>query len=64
MYYGKDRSSHLDELEKYKLIITTYSVVRLDWKAWLQDPKSRKTLHSIHWFRVVLDEGRLCGLSS
>ena len=57
MYYGKDRTKCLKELNSYALVITTYSVVRLDWKRWLADPENPLTLHFVKWGRVVLDEG-------
>lgn len=41
----------------YGLVITTYSVVRLDWKRWLAEPDNPLTLHATKWRRVVLDEG-------
>lgn len=44
-------------LGEYALVITTYSVVRLDWKKWLAETESPLTLHAIRWGRVVLDEG-------
>ena len=40
------------------LIITTYSIVRNDWKATLRQSGDRTLLHSIVWSRVVLDEGK------
>ena len=57
MYYGKDRIKHLKELERYALVITTYSVVRLDWRTWLSEPRNSSTLFGTKWGRIVLDEG-------
>ena len=57
MYYGKDRTKYLRQLENYGLVITTYSVVRLDWKTWLTEPNNPSTLHAAKWRRIVLDEG-------
>ena len=57
IYYGKDRTKFLKELEKYSLVITTYSVVRLDWKTNTTQPENSLTLHAVNWGRVVLDEG-------
>lgn len=59
VYYGKDRTNYLEQLENYELVITTYSIVRLDWKAWLAGPRDRLTLHSTKWGRVVLDEAHI-----
>ena len=58
VYYGKDRTKYLGELDRYDLVITTYSVVRLDWKASITQPESARTLHSAKWGRIVLDEGK------
>lgn len=57
VYYGKDKTKFLKELEQYSLVITTYSVVRLDWKTKMAQPENSLTLHSVNWGRVVLDEG-------
>lgn len=38
-------------------MITTYSIVRIDWKESLGQLKGTPTLHSTVWARVVLDEG-------
>lgn len=62
LYYGTDRTRYLKRLEDYSLVITTYSVVRLDWRKSLAQSNSQKedcaTLHEFNWGRVVLDEGR------
>lgn len=41
------------------MLITTYSVVRMDWKATLIDHSTEtfRSLHVMKWRRVVLDEG-------
>ncbi|KAL9138566.1 MAG: hypothetical protein Q9175_000194 [Cornicularia normoerica] len=57
VYYGKNRTKYLGQLEIYGLVITTYSIVRLDWKTWLAEPNNHLTLHATKWRRVVLDEG-------
>ena len=59
VYYGKDRTNHLQQLQNSSLVITTYSVVRLDWVASLSESNNGLTLHSTKWGRVVLDEGML-----
>lgn len=59
VYYGKDRTKFLQDLKQYSLVITTYSVVRLDWKTKITQPENALTLHSVNWGRVVLDEGTL-----
>jgi SNF2 family DNA or RNA helicase len=57
VYYGKDKVKYLSELQNYDLVITTYSVVRIDWKLKETKPDNSLTLHSIKWRRIVLDEG-------
>lgn len=57
VYYGKDKTKFLKELGQYSLVITTYSVVRLDWKSTMTQPENTLTLHGVNWERVVLDEG-------
>ena len=57
-YYGKNRLAHLKKLEEYDLVITTYAVVRLDWKSAPSIPQEQqRCLHHIRWERIVLDEG-------
>ncbi|MCJ1252016.1 hypothetical protein MMC30_009254 [Trapelia coarctata] len=59
VYYGKDRTKLLKELHRHDLVITTYSVVRLDWKASSAEPENRSTLYSVKWRRIVLDEAHI-----
>lgn len=57
IYYGKDRTKLLTELHQQDLVMTTYSVARLDWKASDAQLENRSTLYSFKWKRIVLDEG-------
>jgi SNF2 family DNA or RNA helicase len=57
-YYGPERGKVYDKLQSYDLVVTTFSVVRLDWKAHLSASETRATLHAIEWHRVILDEGK------
>ncbi|KAL6712951.1 hypothetical protein ACLMJK_009506 [Lecanora helva] len=59
VYYGKDRFKYLDELDEFRLVITTYSIVRLDWKAWMADRKLQQNLYVINWERIILDEAHI-----
>jgi SNF2 family DNA or RNA helicase len=56
-YYGSGRAKLFDQLQSYDLVITTFSVVRMDWKAHLKS-ESPTTLHDIQWHRIILDEGK------
>jgi SWI/SNF-related matrix-associated actin-dependent regulator of chromatin subfamily A3 len=58
VYYGKDKHRHLQELHSADLIITTYSIVRLDWKASMKQD-NQATLHRVSWDRIVLDEAHI-----
>lgn len=57
VYYGKDRKKYLEKQKEFTLVITTYSIVRIDWKESLGQLEGSPTLHSTVWARVVLDEG-------
>ena len=57
VYYGKDRDHYLKEVQTFDLVITTYALVRLDWKQRPSTGEGNATLHTIRWDRVVLDEG-------
>ncbi|KAI5784345.1 SNF2 family N-terminal domain-containing protein, partial [Pyronema domesticum] len=50
VYHGSNRIRDWRYLFQYDIILTTYSVVTLEWKE-EQDP-----LHSLDFFRVILDE--------
>lgn len=57
-YYGPRRSESFDKLVLHDLVLTTFSIVRQDWKR-SQDPQTerKETLYAIKWNRIVLDEG-------
>ncbi|KAL8693513.1 MAG: hypothetical protein Q9218_001670 [Villophora microphyllina] len=63
VYYGKGRKALLENLNGYTLLVTTYSVVRLDWneqrKRADRERTSLETLHDVFWRRVVLDEAHI-----
>ena len=40
------------------MVITTYTVARMDWKRDLAEPTNSLSLYARKWSRVVLDEGR------
>lgn len=52
IYHGSNRIKDVDELAKYDLVITTYSVVSSEFSR----SRSYSPLQLTHWFRVVLDE--------
>ena len=50
-YHGQSKPKSLDELCNYDVILTTYGTVTAERR------KGRKTLNSVKFFRIVLDEG-------
>lgn len=59
-YHGHGRERNLESLSKSDIVLTTYNTLATDAAA------KKSPLHSLGWFRVVLDEGasRLPGMSS
>jgi len=51
-YHGPRRPKDVDSLSKADVVITTYHTLAVEYQ------KKRSLLHTIHWFRVVLDEGK------
>lgn len=58
-YYGPDRAKLFNQLTSYDVVITTFSVVRLDWKLYSSSVEEKPTLHALDWHRIILDEGML-----
>lgn len=60
VYYGKGRARILENLQDYKLVITTYAVVRKDWKSSKvkSEPKA-PNIYTSRWRRIVLDEAHI-----
>lgn len=52
MYYG-DRTREAEELQKYDIVLTTYSTLATE-EAWLGSPVKK-----IEWWRVILDEAHM-----
>ena len=59
LYHGPNRSDEIALILAYDVVITTYNVVATEWKGLEKRPR---TLFSITWRRIVLDEGK-CFLS-
>ncbi|KAL8824558.1 MAG: hypothetical protein Q9191_004973 [Dirinaria sp. TL-2023a] len=53
VYYGKGRARILENLQDYKLVITTYAVVRKDWKSSKvkSEPKA-PNIYTFRWRRI------------
>lgn len=58
LYHGNARSTDLEELSKYDMIITTYSIVGSEFKG---RGKKRivSPLYQLNFFRIVLDEAHM-----
>ncbi len=56
-YYGPERTKLFGLLGSYDLVITTFSVVRQDWKSHSSETKGKSTVHDLEWHRIILDEG-------
>lgn len=59
IYHGRGREKHCEYLDKYDIVLTTYNTVTLDWKPQKSQRQTENVvgLFSIHWHRVILDEG-------
>lgn len=59
VYYGKGRARILENLQDYNLVITTYAVVRKDWKSSkIKSEPRAPNIYTSTWRRIVLDEGK------
>lgn len=58
LYHGNNRSTNLEELARYDMIITTYSIVGSEFKG---RGKKRvvSPLYQLNFFRIVLDEAHM-----
>ncbi|KAI9826271.1 MAG: hypothetical protein M1826_006693 [Phylliscum demangeonii] len=61
IYHGTSRCGDPDQLAKYDLVITTYSVVSSDFSKRSKKLKhaAASPLQQLNWFRVVLDEAHM-----
>ncbi|CAK9866134.1 unnamed protein product [Sphagnum jensenii] len=53
-YYGHDRLRERSALTDHDIVLTTYGVLASEWSQ--PNFLEEGPLHSIHWYRVVLDE--------
>ncbi|KAL7747820.1 DNA repair protein rad16 [Sorochytrium milnesiophthora] len=63
IFHGNDRTTDIEELKQYDIVITSYAIVETMWRKQHQGFKRRgevikadSALHQIHWFRIILDE--------
>lgn len=55
LHYGKTRLNNLKDLEGIDIVLTTYHTISAEWNSGMEDEKSM--VFSLHWRRIVLDEG-------
>lgn len=56
IYHGQNRKG-TDFLQQYDVIITTYYTVSAIWRKCKAQPGNEKSIFSLPWHRVILDEG-------
>ncbi|KAI9783767.1 MAG: hypothetical protein M1839_003103 [Geoglossum umbratile] len=59
IYHGGNRLSDLNELAKFDMVITTYSVVASEQRSKVLRNGTPSPLERINWFRIVLDEAHM-----
>ena len=59
IYHGSNRTTDVDELAKYDLVITTYSIVSSDFCGRGTKKASKNPLLQTNFFRIVLDEAHM-----
>lgn len=58
LYHGQNRLTSLDELAKYDMIITTYSIVSSEYSR-RSKKRTMSPLFQLNFFRIVLDEAHM-----
>ena len=59
VYHGSSRTTDIDELAKYDVVITTYSIVSSDFCGRGTKKASKNPLLQTNFFRIVLDEAHM-----
>ncbi|KAH9317698.1 hypothetical protein KI387_019467, partial [Taxus chinensis] len=54
VHYGQSRTKDIKTLLQQDVVLTTYGVLSSEYQS--ENSQDEGVLHSIHWFRVVLDE--------
>lgn len=54
VHYGQSRTKDIKTLLQQDVVLTTYGVLASEYQS--ESSQDEGVLHSIHWFRVVLDE--------
>lgn len=56
LYHGNKREQDLDELSKYDIVVTSYSIAASEFTS---STKNYNALAQMAWFRIVLDEAHM-----
>ncbi|KAI9139256.1 SNF2 family N-terminal domain-containing protein [Paraphysoderma sedebokerense] len=60
VYYGTDRTTKLDELGNYDIVITTYQVLAQEYRdEKVKGRRQAQVLTKMRWRRIILDEGHV-----
>ena len=59
VYHGSSRTSDIDELAKYDIVITTYSIVSSEFCGRGTKKTAKNPLLQTNFFRIVLDEAHM-----
>lgn len=57
VFHGQKRKS-VDYLTDFDVVITTFHTISSMWRKWKEKADQTKSIFSILWHRVVLDEGK------
>ncbi|KAL4918898.1 SNF2 family N-terminal domain-containing protein [Aspergillus aurantiobrunneus] len=58
LYHGRSRKESIQEIERYKIVVTTYNTLAKEHSAKLLG-RGKSPLHEFAWYRVVLDEAHM-----
>lgn len=59
VYHGPNRSSHANAFSKANVVITSFSVVEVDYRRQNKESDRSSPLHALTWGRIVLDEAHV-----
>ncbi|KAH7343013.1 SNF2 family N-terminal domain-containing protein [Rhexocercosporidium sp. MPI-PUGE-AT-0058] len=57
-FHGPNKPS-IEELSNFDIVITTYKMVALQWKTHKKQTMGIRTLFSLYWHRIILDEAHI-----
>jgi hypothetical protein len=63
IYHGQNRKD-TDFLQQYDVVVTTYYTLSAIWRKHNGQPENEKSIFSLIWYRVILDEGEMASHST